>query len=44
MIITKKLIEKKLLFNSFKKREEYINETSLEIFLNCSDKYSYKKK
>ena len=32
------LIEKKLLFNSFKKCEEYINETSVELFLNCSDK------
>ena len=33
----KKLIEKKLLLNSFKKCEEYINETSVELFLNCSD-------
>ena len=33
-----KLIEKKLLLNSFKKCEEYINETSVELFLNCSDK------
>ena len=32
-----KLIEKKLLLNSFKKCEEYINETSVELFLNCSD-------
>ena len=32
------LIEKKLLLNSFKKCEEYINETSVELFLNCSDK------
>ena len=31
------LIEKKLLLNSFKKCEEYINETSVELFLNCSD-------
>jgi len=34
----KQLIEKKLLLNSFKKCEEYINETSVELFLNCSDK------
>ena len=33
-----KLIEKKLLLNSFKKCEEYINETSVQLFLNCSDK------
>ena len=33
-----KLIEKKLLLNSFKKCEEYINATSVELFLNCSDK------
>ncbi len=32
-----KLIEKKLLLNSFKKCEEYINETSVELFLNCSN-------
>ena len=37
------LIEKKLLFNSFKKCEEYINETSVELFLNCSDKNEKKK-
>ena len=40
----KKLIEKKLLFNSFKKCEEYINETSVELFLNCTDENSNKKK
>ena len=33
----KKLIGKKLLLNSFKKCEEYINETSVELFLNCSN-------
>ena len=38
------LIEKKLLFNSFKKCEEYINETSVELFLNCSDKKKSNKK
>ena len=37
------LIEKKLLLNSFKKSEEYINETSVELFLNCSDKNEKKK-
>ena len=39
-----KLIEKKLLLNSFKKCEEYINETSVELFLNCSDENSNNKK
>ena len=38
-----KLIEKKLLLNSFKKCEEYINETSVELFLNCSDKNDKEK-
>jgi len=38
------LIERKLLFNSFKKCEEYINETSVELFLNCSDENSNNKK
>ena len=38
------LIEKRLLLNSFKKCEEYINETSVELFLNCSDKNPNKKK
>ena len=38
------LIEKKLLFNSFKKCEEYINETSVELFLNCNDKKKSNKK
>ena len=38
-----KLIEKKLLLNSFKNCEEYINETSVELFLNCSDKNKKKK-
>ena len=40
----KKLIEKKLLLNSFKKCEEYINETSVELFLNCSAKKRSNKK
>ena len=30
--LKEKLIEKKLLLNSFKKCEEYINETSVELF------------
>ena len=38
-----KLIEKKLLLNSFKKCEEYINETSVKLFLNCSHKNDKKK-
>tara|TARA_B100000282_G_C31654473_1_gene454626 strand:+ start:647 stop:859 length:213 start_codon:yes stop_codon:yes gene_type:complete len=38
-----KLIKKKLLLNSFKKCEEYINETSVELFLNCSTKNDKKK-
>ena len=38
------LIEKKILLNSFKKCEEYINETSVELFLNCSDKEKSNKK
>ena len=29
---------------SFKKCEEYINETSVELFLNCSDENSNNKK
>ena len=37
----KQLIEKKLLLNSFKKCEEYINETSVELFLNCSDRNEF---
>ena len=39
----KQLIKKKLLLNSLKKCEEYINETSVELFLNCSDKNEKKK-
>ena len=38
------LIKKKLLLNSFKKCEEYINETSVELFLNCSNKKIQMKK
>ena len=37
------LIEKKLLLNSFQKCEEYINQTSFELFLNCSDKNQIKR-
>ena len=39
----KQLLKKKLLLNSLKKCEEYINETSVELFLNCSDKNEKKK-
>ena len=38
------LIEKKLLLNSFQKCEEFINKTSVELFLNCSDKKKSNKK
>ena len=31
-----KLIKKKLLLNSFEKCEEYINNSSVELFLNCN--------
>ena len=41
--INKNLLKKKLLLNSFKKCEEYIYETSVELFLNCSDN-DYKEK
>ena len=37
------LIEKKLLLNSFKKCEEYINKISVELFLNYSNKNEKKK-
>ena len=40
----KNYLLKKLLFNSCKKCEEYINETSVELFLNCSDENSNNKK
>ena len=43
IIIKKYLLKKKLLLNSFKKFEEYINETSVELFLNCSDENNKKK-
>ena len=32
----KTLIKKKLLLNSFEKCEEYINNSSVELFLNCN--------
>ena len=41
--LKEQLIKKKLLLNSFKKCEEYINETSVELFLNCSDRNEKKK-
>tara|TARA_B100000161_G_C33178585_1_gene250495 strand:- start:296 stop:430 length:135 start_codon:yes stop_codon:yes gene_type:complete len=44
MIITKNTFGKKLLLNSLKNCEEYINETSVELFLNCSDENSNNKK
>ena len=38
-----KLIKQKLLFNSFKKCEEYINNSSVELFLNCNYKNNSKE-
>ena len=32
------LIKRKLLLESYEKCEEYINNSSVELFLNCSDK------
>jgi len=39
-----KLIKRKLFLNSFKKCEEYINKSSVELFLNCNDNELIKKK
>ena len=39
----KKLIKQKLLFNSFKKCEEYVNNSSVELFLNCNYKNNSKE-
>ena len=39
-----KLIKKKLLFNSFDKCEEYINNSSVELFLNCNHKTNSEEK
>ena len=39
-----KLIKKKLLFNSFGKCEEYINNSSVELFLNCNHKTKSEEK
>lgn len=39
-----KLIKRKLLLNSFEKCEEYINNSSVELFLNCNDNKLNKKK
>ena len=38
-----KLIKKKLLLNSFEKCEEYINNSSVELFLNCNGNKLNKK-
>ena len=40
----KKLIKRKLLLNSFEKCEEYINNSSVELFLNCNGSKINKKK
>ena len=39
-----KIIKRKLLLNSFEKCEEYINNSSVELFLNCNDNKLNKKK
>ena len=39
-----KLIKKKLLLNSSEKCEEYINNSSVELFLNCNGSKINKKK
>ena len=39
-----KLIKKKLLFNSFDKCEEYTNNSSVELFLNCNHKTKSEEK
>ena len=39
-----KLIKRKLLLNSFEKCEEYINNSSVELFLNCNGSKINKKK
>ena len=44
IIFIKKLIKKKLLFNSFDKCEEYINNSSVELILNCNHKTKSEEK
>ena len=39
-----KLIKRKLLLNSLEKCEEYINNSSVELFLNCNGNKLNKKK
>ena len=43
-ILKQKLIKRKLLLNSFEKCDEYINNSSVELFLNCNDSKLNKKK
>ena len=43
-ILKQKLIKRKLLLNSFEKCEEYINNSSVELFLNCNGSKLIKKK
>ena len=40
--LKKNLIKNKLLLNSFGKCEEYINRSSVELFLNCNSKFKNK--
>jgi hypothetical protein len=42
--LKKNLIKNKLLLNSFGKCEEYINRSSVELFLNCNGSKINKKK
>ena len=37
--LKRKLIKNKLLLNSIDKCEEYINKSSVELFLNCDSKF-----
>ena len=40
--LKRKLIKNKLLLNSIGKCEEYINKSSVELFLNCDSKFKNK--
>ena len=40
--LKRNLIENNLLLNSYDKCEEYINKSSVELFLNCDSKFKNK--
>jgi hypothetical protein len=40
--LKRNLIENNLLLNSYEKCEEYINKSSVELFLNCDSKFKNK--